>query len=179
MIRTLTIAVAACLAAVAPAHAKVTASHAGGFTSAHEITIPLSASAAYDLFLQPSKWWSGEHTYSGDAANLKVARQASGCWCERLPGGGFVQHLTLSYAAPGQGLRFLGGLGPLQQMAANGALSVAFSAASDGRTTVKVSYVVTGLKAESVDGIGKAVDGVLAEQIGRYEQFALAQAKPR
>ena len=45
---------------------------------------------------------------------------AGGCFCERLKDGGSVQLLQVVYAAPGEGLRLRGALGPLQTEASTG-----------------------------------------------------------
>jgi hypothetical protein len=174
MIRTLTILAAlACLAA--PARATIVSQHASGFTSSHEVLAPISTEAAYKLFGKVGVWWSSRHTYSGVAANLSLAIKPGGCWCEKLEDGGFVEHMRLVYAAPSVGLRFVGGLGPLQQLAANGAMNVQFIAGRDGKTRIKLDYVVSGLAPETTGAIAKAVDGVLAEQVANYAAAAGAR----
>lgn len=44
------------------------------------------ADAAYRLLGQPGRWWSREHSDSGDAANLSLEQQAGGCFCEKISG---------------------------------------------------------------------------------------------
>ena len=43
------------------------------------------------------RWWNGSHSYSGQAANLSLARQAGGCFCERW-GNNSVEHARVVYA---------------------------------------------------------------------------------
>jgi hypothetical protein len=69
--------------------------------------------------------------------------RAGGCFCERLKDDGSVQHLQVVYAAPGQGLRLRGALGPLQTEGVDGTLSWTLKP-GEGGTTVTLSYVVGG-----------------------------------
>src|SRR5689334_1812369 len=121
--------------------AEVTASGPSGFSLKLETTIAGTPADAYSHFTQIGRWWNPAHTYSGDAANLTLSAKPGGCFCETLPGGGFVKHMDVAYAAPGKAVRLLGGLGPLQGMGASGALTFDFKA--DGPITrLTVTYVV-------------------------------------
>jgi len=60
------------------------------------------------------------------------------CWAT-----GSVQHLIVIYAAPGEGLRLRGALGPLQMEGVDGTLAWALKP-SEGGTNVTQSYVVGG-----------------------------------
>src|ERR1700760_2531141 len=51
-----------------------------------------NAASAYAAVTHPEKWWNGEHSYSGSASNMTLDPVAGGCWCEKLPAGGSVQH---------------------------------------------------------------------------------------
>jgi hypothetical protein len=164
------LAIASCL--TMPAHAKVESQSATGFVVAHEAEIAVNTQAAYDAFLRIGSWWSSDHSFSGDAQNISIE---DGCWCERLPGGGFVRHMTLIHAAPGARLVFSGGLGPLQSMGVAGSLSVRFAAKGD-KTQVTFRYAVGGYDAGDFAAIAKGVDGVLGAQFTRY--VAYASSKP-
>ena len=152
------------LAAPAPAPAAVVASGAGGFALHHDVVFPGTPSQAWERLIAPARWWSAEHTYSGDAKNLALGAVPGGCWCETLPGGGFVRHMDVLYVAPGHALRLSGGLGPLQGMGAGGALT--FTLKPDGGTThIVVDYVVSGYAAGGFEAIAPAVDAVLGQQL--------------
>ena len=49
-----------------------------------------------------------------DAKNLSIDARPGGCFCEKLPNGGGVEHARVVYVAPREVLRLSGALGPLQ-----------------------------------------------------------------
>lgn len=166
MIRTIVFAAATfCFAGAA--HAEVAATDPGGFSTKHQVQTALSAQQAYDAFFQISRWWSDAHTYSGSARNLSLTRTPGGCWCETMPAGGFVRHMTLEYAAPAGAVRLSGGLGPLAAMGVSAALTVEFGANKGGGATITATYSVSGRTDKSWVEIANAVDGVLGEQFAR------------
>jgi hypothetical protein len=120
-------------------------------------------------------WGGSDHTFSGNAANLSIDATPGGCWCEKLANGGGVRHLTVVYADPGKLIRFSGGLGPLQDMAVNGAMQWTFKEAA-GQTTIEVTYKVGGYAPGGLEPLSKAVDGVLASQVLRLK--ALIDGSP-
>src|SRR5690349_14228561 len=121
--------------------------------------------------MQIGRWWNPAHTYSGDAANLALSAKPGGCLCETLPGGGFVKHMDVVYAAPGKALRLVGGLGPLQGMGAAGAMTFDFKA-EGAITRVTVTYIVSGFApGAGLAAIAPPVEGVLAEQLTRFKRF--------
>jgi hypothetical protein len=126
----------------------------------------MSPNQAYAAFLRINRWWSDAHTYSGSAANLRIEARPGGCWCETLPDGGFVRHMSLDYAAPGKALRLMGGLGPLQDMGVSGALSVQFEP-REGGARIRFSYKVAGRIEGGFATLAPAVDRVLGEQLTR------------
>lgn len=170
------IAVAALALVAGAAQAKVAASGPTGFVVEHQVELKVDAKAAYDTFVKVGSWWSGNHSFSGDAKNLSIDTKPGGCWCEKLPSGGFVKHLEVVHAAPGKMLVFSGGLGPLQFMGVAGSMTVNFANAN-GVTTVKLRYDVGGRDDKNFEDISKGVDGVLAEQFARYATVA-AGGKP-
>jgi uncharacterized protein YndB with AHSA1/START domain len=149
------------------ASAKVVSSGPNGFTVSHEVTLGIKPEAAYARFLDISTWWSKSHTFSGDPKNISIDAKPGGCWCEALPKGGFVKHMELANAAPGQRLVFHGGLGPLHFMAATGAMTVTFAEADAG-TKVTLRYSVTGFDPDQFTKLAGAVDAVLGEQLANY-----------
>jgi hypothetical protein len=57
------------------------------------------------------------------ARNLSLDRKPGGCFCERLPDGGGVQHMRVVYTSPDKLLRLSGAIGPLQEAALVGSMS--------------------------------------------------------
>lgn len=163
------LAAACALAVAAPADAKVAQKGPTGFVVEFGAELKADAKTARDAFLDVGKWWSSDHTYSGDAKNLSIEAKPGGCWCETLPDGGFVQHMTLVNAAPGM-LVFSGGLGPLQFMGVASSLTLNLKTAN-GVTKVTMRYDVGGRDDKNFEEISAGVDGVLAEQFARYVSF--------
>lgn len=146
------------------ARAEVTDAQPAGFQVRHQASIAAPAAAVWAVLVQPSKWWLSAHTWSGSAANLSLGAASGGCFCERLPNGGSVLHMTTVHAAPGQKLVLSGGLGPLQSSGANGAMTIIL-AEKDGATTVTVTYDVGGYFKGGLDKLAAPVDGVLGQQV--------------
>jgi len=118
------------------------------------------------------RWWSGEHTYSGDAGNLRLDARAGGCWCERWAHGQ-VEHMRVVMVMNHEGqrtLRLTGGLGPLQEMGVTGVLTFTITPHGAG-STVAMDYRVSGDPSLALDQIAPGVDGVLTEQFDRLIRF--------
>jgi hypothetical protein len=114
--------------------------------------------------LRPGAWWSNDHTYSGKAANMKLAAKAGGCWCEVWPGGE-VEHGHVVYIAPGSVLRIEGALGPLQEMGVSGILAITLEPGADSdHTRLKLTYKVSGSSLLKLDTLSSVVDRVIGEQ---------------
>src|SRR5262245_14581362 len=95
-----------------------------GFLVKLEANINAPAAKVYDALVgQIGLWWNPEHTYSHDAKNLSIDPRPGGCFCEKLPEGGGVEHLRVIYVAPREVLRLSGGLGPLQASGLAGSLT--------------------------------------------------------
>ncbi len=161
--------------AASPACAEVVASSEAGFVIRLTEEVTASPQESWKMLLMPGEWWSGGHTYSGDAKNLYLDAQATGCFCEKLPRpkdapddqrNGSVEHLHVVYAEPGRVLRLTGGLGPLQSEAVHGSLTMTFKAVPSG-TRILWEYVVGGYMRYKPEQIGPAVDKVLTEQFRR------------
>lgn len=152
------------LALASATRAEVVEAHPNGFEVRQVAVVETPANVVWATLLQPSKWWSSSHTWSGSAANLSLAAASGGCFCERLPNGGSVLHMTTVHAVPNQKLVLTGGLGPLQSSGASGALAVQL-AETAGRTTVTFTYDVGGWFRGGLDKVATPVDGVLGEQV--------------
>jgi uncharacterized protein YndB with AHSA1/START domain len=131
------------LAVAGPASAEVKSATPTGFEVVTMTTISAPADRVYAALGEVGRWWSPSHTFSRDAGNLSMELRAGGCFCERLKDGGSVQHLQVVYAAPGEGLRLRGALGPLQTEGVDGTLSWTLKPV-EGGTSLTQSYVVGG-----------------------------------
>ncbi|WP_426010246.1 SRPBCC family protein [Caulobacter sp. DWR2-3-1b2] len=154
----------------ASAHGEVVDAQPNGFEVKREAVINAPADKVYAALTQPSAWWNKDHTWSGSSANLSMAAMSGGCFCEKLPNGGSVVHMTVVYAQPGQGLRLFGGLGPLQMSGASGHLNWTLSE-QDGRTTLTQTYDVGGYMKGGLDRIAPVVDRVLSDQFDRLKVY--------
>jgi hypothetical protein len=166
--KTLLVALAVLLPGVASAD--VVSTSPNGFVLRSIVTVPGTPAAAYAAFVDVKQWWDKAHTYSGDSKNLSLAAAPGGCFCETLPGGG-VQHGTVALAWPGQTLRIVGALGPLQQMGVSGAMTWQFEKAAEG-TKVTFTYSVDGYSATGFDKLAPLVDGVMAGQMKAFKAHA-------
>ena len=156
--------------AAAPAAAELTASGPDGMASQNEAVVPLATDEVWITLTDPSAWWDGSHSYSGDTANLLFDPVAGGCLCELLPdGGGTVEHLRIVTALPGRLLRMSGAMGPLQSEALTGTLSISLEAV-DGGTRISWDYLVSGFARFDLEEIAPAVDRMHSEQLARLVQ---------
>jgi hypothetical protein len=153
-----------------PVIAEVIQSGDHGFSVTHSISTGAEPFVAYRTMTSHiDQWWSGDHSWSGDAANLYMDIELGGCFCERLPAGGRVEHLRIIYLSPGKEIRFDGALGPLQQMAVQGRMIWKIEAAAAG-SLISFTYHVHGFVAGGFAGLAPAVDGVIGEQLARLGQ---------
>jgi uncharacterized protein YndB with AHSA1/START domain len=151
------------------ARAEVVDSAAGGFTVKQTVTVAAPAAKAWAALIDIRSWWDKSHTWSGDAANLSLEPAPSGCFCEKLPGGGGVRHMTVVYVEPNKLLRLSGGLGPLQDLAVAGAMTFKLTEAQ-GKTTLEMTYKIGGYAPTGLAALAKPVDGVLGEQLARWKR---------
>ena len=158
------IAGALALLAAGAARAEVVDAQPNGFEVRHVVVVEAPAATVWATLVQPSKWWASAHTWSGSAANLSLGAASGGCFCEKLPNGGSVLHMTTVNAAPGKQLVMVGGLGPLQSSGASGALDITLTEA-DGKTTVTMTYDVGGYIKGGFARITGPVDVVLGQQL--------------
>ncbi|MEZ5559817.1 MAG: SRPBCC domain-containing protein [Pseudomonadales bacterium] len=161
------------LAAVEPAAGQVAAQAPEGFVVANELLLDGSPERVYQAITgEVASWWDGRHSWSGDAANFSMDPRAGGCFCERLPAGGSVEHMRVVFASPGHLLRLSGGLGPLQGMGVSGSMDFALAAADrPDQTRLAFRYVVSGYPAGGLDGMAEPVDSVLSGQLQRLAAY--------
>jgi hypothetical protein len=167
-----TLALAALLAFTAdPSRAEVTVIGPGGFAVAHAIETAAAPEDAYRATVEDiAKWWDGDHSWSGAAENLYLDARPGGCFCERLPDGGGVEHLRIVYLAPGREIRLQGGLGPLQSMGLQGSMSWKILPQETG-SKLAWQYTVHGYLDNGFEAIAAAVDGVIGAQLKRLEAY--------
>jgi uncharacterized protein YndB with AHSA1/START domain len=165
---TLAALILACSAA--PALAEVKEASADHFQLAFTATITASPTKVYALLPHVEKWWSAEHTWSGDAANLSLKPEAGGCFCERWQGNS-VEHGRVIMALKDQTLRLDSALGPLQEFALKGTLGFHLTAMENDETEMLVDYRVNGSSASGLDQFAPAVDEVLGMQLERLLRY--------
>jgi len=155
----------------APLRGEVIESTATGFAVRNAAAINASSANVYGaLTSKVGNWWDPAHTFSNDARNLSIDAKPGGCFCERLPDGGGVQHMTVVYASPGKLLRLTGAIGPLQEAALTGTMTWSLSPAGGG-TTVELIYTIGGFRAGGFRDMPTIVDGVLRGQLARLKAF--------
>lgn len=151
--------------------AEVTDAGPSGFSTQYEVEVPGSPLDIYErLVSDVGKWWHGDHTLSGNAAAMYIDPRPQGCFCEALPKGGGVVHMTVTLVNPGVLLRLTGGLGPLGLMGVAGNMTFEFEDVK-GATLVRLRYAVGGYVEGGLDALAPAVDGVLAEQLDRFKRY--------
>ncbi|MEZ4774207.1 MAG: SRPBCC domain-containing protein [Bacteroidia bacterium] len=153
------------------AFSSVVDSASNGFTVRTIVEIKASPMAVYEALVRDvDHWWDPAHSYSGDASNFYMEPRANGCFCEQLPNGGSVLHMTVGHANPGKTLILLGGMGPLQGMGLYG--SMTFSLEPKGENTqLTMNYVVSGYMPGGVQSLAAPVDQVLAGQVNRLKSY--------
>jgi len=78
--------------------------------------------------------------------------------------------MEVVFLAPGKTVRLIGGLGPLQSIAATGSMTMQLSAV-DGGTKLEVTYAVTGYLPAGMNTWAAPVDSVLTEQFTRFKNY--------
>ena len=157
------------------------------FVVSHSVEIAAAKGEVWKALITPAKWWSSDHTWSGDAANLYLDSQATGCFCEKLPKPadapadqrmGSAEHMHIIFADPQKGiLRMRGGLGPLQSEPVDGVWTIVLKPGENGGTRIEWDYAVTGLLRLKSEQMAPAVDMVLGQQLARLAAlFAPADA---
>jgi uncharacterized protein YndB with AHSA1/START domain len=163
---------AAFLLAPAWATAEVADASASGFTIKVNITVQASPDEVYrKLIRKVGDWWDPSHTFSGNSLNLTIEEKPAGCFCEKLPDGGGVRHMEVAYLSPGKRVVLQGALGPLQSLAATGAMTIQFSPLGGG-TKLEVTYAVVGYLPAGMNTLATPVDGVLTGLFSRLKNFA-------
>ena len=157
------------LAPLAVAEVKDSASN--GFTTVNEVVVDATRAEAWVAAMDIGRWWSSDHTISGDAARMSIEARTQGCFCESLSDDAGVVHLTVTSVLPAVLLRMTGGLGPLGLMGVDGNMTWEFEDA-EGGTRVRFTYAVGGYMDGGLDQMAGPVDRVLGEALSRLRAFA-------
>jgi len=159
--------------APAMARAEVVSASANGFEVRHAVQIVIPQPAAFEAFTRISQWWNKDHTYSGDSANLSLSLNPGGCFCERFPDGGGIEHLRVAYVVPGERLILTGSLGPLLYEATAGVMDIKVERIAGGSRLV-LDYRAAGFANGGAEKLAPLVDEVLRDQMARFRKFAAA-----
>jgi len=145
--------------------AEVRARTDNGFTLGYERPVRAGPDRVLETVAMPARWWSSDHTYSGDAANIRLDMIPGGCWCEALPGGG-VKHAEVVMVWPERRMvRFDAPFGPLQGMGADAVLTMTWSDPPEGGERVlRWTFVVNG---SGTGSMADVIDSVMTEQFRR------------
>ena len=161
----------ALLGAAPMATAEVIDSAPSGFSLVHEVIIDAPRPEVWSAAVSSvGRWWSSDHTISGDAANMSIDPVPQGCFCEAIGEHAGVVHLTVTFINPGVLLRLTGGLGPLGLMGVDGNMTWEFFEV-DGKTRVKFAYVVGGYRPGGLDTVAGPVDAVIGEALDRLKAY--------
>jgi uncharacterized protein YndB with AHSA1/START domain len=164
------IALVVLLCATATATAELRHSEEHGFATVHVLETAAPPDMVWrTMTAHIDQWWSPEHTWSGDATHLYMDVGYHGCFCERLPEGGHVEHMHIIYFAPHREVRFDGALGPLQSMAVQGRMIWTVEPTESG-SRITFTYKVFGHPEGGLIAIAPAVDAVIGEQLQRLGQ---------
>lgn len=153
------------------ARAAVVESNANGFAVEEKAHIGASPANVYAALIRPENWWSSDHTFSKDAKNLSIDAKAGGCFCETLPNGGSVQHLTVTMVIPGKAIQFRGAMGPFLSQGVDGALTFTL-APKDGGTDLVLDNNVGGFVKGGMGKWPAAADAMLTDLVAHLKFYA-------
>ena len=159
------------LLAATPATAEVIRADPHAFAVRHSVQLVVPAPEAMAAFTRVAGWWSKDHTYSGNPANLSLDARPGGCFCERFPKGGGIEHLRVTAVTPGESIVLTGALGPLLAEAVTGVMSVHVEKIAGG-SRLTLDYRASGFANANGTKFAPMVDAMLGEQAKRFRAFA-------
>jgi hypothetical protein len=168
------IIIAFALVAAMPASAAVVSAAPNGFEIKQTVNLVVPPEVAMASFAELPSWWDSEHTYSGDPSNLSLVLRPGGCFCERLPDGGGIEHMRVTFVDPGKRVVLTGSLGPLLYEATSGVMDVQVKRAAGGSQLI-LDYKVAGFANGGGEAMAAKVDEVLAEQMKRLRAYATSR----
>jgi uncharacterized protein YndB with AHSA1/START domain len=155
-----------------PVHAEVVAVGPSGFEVRNAAAVNAPPDKVFTaLTRRAGRWWDPDHTYSGDARNMALQARPGGCFCEKIPGKGAIEHMRVIYVSKNEVLRLSGGLGPLQESGLAGTLTWTLKADGQG-TSLAQDYRVGGFRADGFGELAPIVGQVLEIQLQRLKRFA-------
>jgi uncharacterized protein YndB with AHSA1/START domain len=161
----------------APTRAEVSAASDTGFVVSGEVDLAGQSQRVWQELVHPQRWWSDDHSWSGDAGNMALDPVAGGCFCEAVPGNqpGSAEHMRVVQVRPGELLVMRGAIGPMQGEALTAVLTLALASRADGEgARLSWSYVVGGYARFPLTDLAPAVDGVISEQMARLQAHLAA-----
>ncbi len=167
---TLAAVLGAAVLAPGMASADIVSSSPSHYELSLQMRSSLSPEEMWARLIQPAEWWSPNHTYSGDAANLSLDPRAGGLWREDWTGGS-VTHGDVLLVIEGEQLRLNAPFGPLQGMGVNVVWTITVGEGPAGGSVVTFDEVATGGPASRLDEIAPAVDAVKAEALQRLTLY--------
>lgn len=144
---------------------------AHGFISIFRDEVKAQPADVWRSLTQLPRWWSNDHTYSGQASNMSLDAQAGGCWCERWGDGNSVAHGQVVLVQPGRTLRLYANVGPLQELPVNGVLTFTI-AMQEAKTILRMTYRVSGGPDAGMEKLAPLVDQVMGQQFRRLKALA-------
>lgn len=167
------LAVGLLLAQAASAEVKLAAADA--LVIEHRFQMEATPEEAWEVLVHPERYWPRDHTWSGDASNLSLVPHAEGCFCERWTDAS-AEHGRVIMALPGRLLRLRGSLGPFQEMAVTGVMTIAL-APKDGGTEAVVTYRLSGDPSHRLADAAAGVDPVIRAQFAGFASLASRPAR--
>jgi hypothetical protein len=164
------------LLAASPAGAEVVSASPNGFEVRQTVNLVVAPNVAFAAFGDLPGWWDPQHTYSGKSSNLSLDMTPGGCFCERFPDGGGIEHMHVIYVEPGKHVILTGALGPLLYEATTGVMDVMVKSGAGGSQLV-LDYRVAGFAKGGADKLAAGVDAVLGEQMKRFRSYATARPR--
>jgi len=172
------ILVAMLLGAGSAAQAEVVSAGPNGFELNYSMQLVAPPATVYAAFGQIGGWWAKGHTYSDNSTNLRLSLAPGGCFCERFPDGGGIEHMRVTYVDPGKRVVMTGSLGPLLYEATTGVMDVQFERLAGG-TRFKLNYRVAGFAKGDAQKLAPLVDQVIGEQVKRFRGFATTRSRAK
>ncbi|WP_428151547.1 hypothetical protein [Brevundimonas sp.] len=157
------VALLAAMIATTDARAEVVSRSADGFVLRFESVMETTPEDMVETVSDLPEWWDGAHTYTGDNANLSLAFEPGGCWCETLADGTGFRHATVVSSADDT-VVFNAPLGPLNGKATRADLTFHIGGPGPG-WLVSVDFVVEG---PDLGAMADGVNGVMEQAFGRY-----------
>lgn len=158
------------------ASAEVVSTSPNSFAIRHSVQLTVPTEQAFAAIGEMPRWWSKDHTYSGNNANLSLALRSGGCFCETLEKGGGVEHMRVVLVQPGERVVMTGALGPLLYEGVTGVMDLKVERLAVG-SRVTMDYRAVGFANGGADKLAPLVDKVLSEQLRRYREY-VAQKRP-